>query len=242
MALAKNQFDSLVDDLRETHGANLASVILYGSAAAGDFQTNTSDYNLLIALKEIRPRDLRAAQAPMREWHRMGHPLPVYFTVSELQNAADVFPIEFHQMEKARMVLYGADVLENLKISDQFLRHQTEYEMRSKLIQLRRLYIPACQSVEKLVSLMIESLSSFTAIFRAVLILHGVEPPVTKPQILAATVKNLKIDGAPFQEILALRERGVPADFNEIAANKLFSRYMQEIEHVIEAVDRVGQS
>lgn len=240
--MIKNQFSDLVDDLRETHGANLASVILYGSAAAGDFQTNTSDYNLLIALNEIRPRDLRAAQAPMREWHRMGHPLPVYFTVSELQNAADVFPIEFHQMEKARMVLYGTDVLENLKISDKFLRHQTEYELRSKLIQLRRLYIPACQSVEKLVSLMVESLSSFAALFRAVLILRGVEPPVRKPQIIAATVKNLKIDGSSFEEILALRERGVPVAFEEVAANKLFSRYMLEIENVIDAVDNIGQS
>src|SRR3982751_4992977 len=117
MSLVQNQFSALVDDLKTTHGKNLASVVLYGSAAAGDFVTQTSDYNLLIALHEIRPKDLRAAQAPMREWQRMGHPLPVYFTVSELQNAADVFPIEFHQMEKARLVLYGEDPLENLQIS-----------------------------------------------------------------------------------------------------------------------------
>jgi hypothetical protein len=240
--MIKNQFEDFIDDLRQTHGDNLASVILYGSAAAGDFQYNTSDYNLLIALKEIRPRDLRAAQAPMREWQRMGQPLPVYFTVSELRDAADVFPIEFHQMEKARLVLYGEDVLAGLKISDQYLRHQTEYELRSKLIQLRRLYIPSSVSVENLVALMIESLSSFAALFRAVLILHGVEPPLTKPEILAATAEHLKIDGEPFQEILALRDRGVTADFDEVVANKLFSRYMREIEHVIEVVDKIGQS
>jgi predicted nucleotidyltransferase len=240
--MIKSHFDALIEDLRETHGANLASVILYGSAATGDFQTNTSDYNLLIALDEIRPRDLRAAQAPLREWQRAGNPLPVYFTVAELKEAADVFPIEFHQMERARVVLFGADVLENLTISDQFLRHQTEYELRSKLIQLRRLYIPACQSVEKLVALMTESLSSFAALFRAVLILRGVEPPVKKPEVLAATVRNLQIDGAPFEEILTLRERGVPGNFDEVAANKLFSRYMREIENVIDAVDKVGQS
>ena len=39
-------------------------------------------------------------------------------------------------MERARKVLYGADVLANLEISDEYLRHQTEYELRSKLIQL----------------------------------------------------------------------------------------------------------
>ena len=86
----------------------------------GDFVAQASDYNLLIALKEIRPKDLRAAQACMREWRRLGHPLPVYFTVAELKEAGDVFPIEFHQMERARKVLYGEDVLADVKIADTF--------------------------------------------------------------------------------------------------------------------------
>jgi predicted nucleotidyltransferase len=107
----RHQFDAFIDDLRAAHGSNLASVILYGSAATGDFVGKQSDYNLLIALREIAPKDLRAAQAPMREWSKLGHPVPVYFTVAELQDAADVFPIEFHQMERARKILYGADVL-----------------------------------------------------------------------------------------------------------------------------------
>lgn len=162
----KGQFEAFIDDLRATHGGNLASVILYGSAAKGDFVPKSSDYNVLIALHKIRPKDLRNAHASIREWHKLGHPVPVYFTVSELKNAADVFPIEFHEMEAARKVLYGTDVLENVEISDDFLRHQVEYELRSKLILLRRQYIPASQSVEGLVKLMTASLSSFAALFR----------------------------------------------------------------------------
>src|SRR5688572_25778545 len=145
---------ALVDELRATHKDNLASVVLYGSAAAGDDFELRSDYNLLIALNRITPEDLRLAQAPMREWQRLGHPLPVYFTVEELSDAADVFPIEFHQMANARVVLFGHDPFEYAKLSDANLRHQTEYELRSKLIQLRRLYIPASVSLEKLCDLM----------------------------------------------------------------------------------------
>src|SRR6266542_5958814 len=171
--------NSLLRDLQATHADNLASVVLYGSAAAGDHIELRSDYNLLITLKRITPEDLRLAQAPMREWQRLGHPLPVYFTVEELSDAADVFPIEFHQMANARIVLFGKDPFEIIKLSDLNLRHQPEYELRSKLIQLRRLYIPASTSIEKLCDLMSDSLASFAALFRAVLILYGKEAPIS---------------------------------------------------------------
>src|SRR4029078_1335945 len=165
----RHQFGAFIDDLKATHRENLASVILYGSAAAGDYVPDRSDYNILIALKKIGPADLRNAHASIREWVKMGHPVPVYFTVSELQNAADVFPIEFHQMQTARKVLYATDVLADLQITNEFLRHQAEYELRSKLILLRQQYIPASTSVDGLKRLMSDSISRFSAMFRAAL-------------------------------------------------------------------------
>src|SRR5689334_15045081 len=210
-------FDAFIDDLRSTHGKNLSSVILYGSAAAGDFVPKQSDYNILVALHKIGPIDLRNAQACVREWARLGNPVPVYFTVSELQNAADVFPIEFHQMQIARKVLYGKDVLADLQITYEFLRHQAEYELRSKLILLRQQYIPASASVEGLKRLMSDSISSFAALFRAVLQISGIEAPPTKREVVAMTAQNLKIDGAPFEKIFNIRENNFDQTLDETA-------------------------
>ncbi len=235
------EFDAFIEDLRGSHGDNLVSVILYGSAAAGDFVPRKSDYNLLIALNEIKPKDLRSAHACMREWQKMGHPVPVYFTVSELQDASDVFPIEFHFMEIARKVLYGKDVLADIKISDEFLRHQTEYELRSKLIRLRRSYIPASTSVERLVDLMADSLSNFASIFRAVLLLHGFTPPATKHEIVALTVQELKIEGNSFETIFNIRENNFAKSLTEVSANELFADYMRQIEQVINSVNGIGK-
>jgi predicted nucleotidyltransferase len=239
--IVQSSLDNLVEDLRSTHGDNLASVVLYGSAAAGDYVELRSDYNLLIALHRITPADLRLAQAPMRNWQRLGHPLPVYFTAGELSDAADVFPIEFHQMEKARVVLYGRDPFETLRISDQNLRHQTEYELRSKLIQLRRLYIPASSSAGRLRDLMSDSLSSFAALFAPVLLLHGEEPPVLKHDIVRAAARLLGLDGAVFERVFALRKGGGHAP-GERETDELFASYLAQIERVIEAVDRLEVS
>ena len=234
----KEALSGLVEDLRATHGTNLASVVLYGSAAAGDQIELRSDYNILITLNRITPEDLRQAQAPMREWQRLGHPLPVYFTVEELSDAADVFPIEFHQMANARVVLYGHDPFEFAELSNANLRHQAEYELRSKLIQLRRLYIPASVSIEKLRDLMSDSLSSFAALFRAVLMLHDQQAPVSKPDCVRATAKLLRLDPTPFERIFEFRSGGnLPTSEKEI--NDLFGAYLFQIEQVVEAVDNL---
>jgi hypothetical protein len=138
-------------------------------------------------------------------------------------------------------VLYGPDVLADLTISDKFLRLQTEYELRSKLIQLRRQYIPASTTVEGLKKLMADSLSSFAALFRAVLILNGKTPPATKAEIVAQTADVLKIDGRPFEKIFDIRENNLTVKLDETSANALFGQYMEQIENVINAVDSIGK-
>jgi hypothetical protein len=241
MKITQESLKHFVEDLRATHKENLASVVLYGSAAMGDVMAERFGLNLLVALNSITPEDLRLAQAPAREWQRLGQPLPVYFTLRELSDAADVFPIEFHQMARTRKVLYGRDPFEFVELSDQNLRHQTEYELRGKLIQLRRSYIPASASADKLAALMSESLGTFSALFRPVLILHGVEAPVAKQEAVRALVSLLNLDGETFERIFALREPSADEEaLTDKQANALFASYMQQIERVIEAVDRIS--
>ena len=233
------EFDEFVDDLKSTHKDNLCSVILYGSGAAGDFLEHESDFNLLIVLHSIRPIDLRNAHASAREWNRLGHPVPVYFTREEMMNAGDVFPIEFHYMENARKVLYGEDVFEEVSISDKYLRHQTEFELRSNLLKLRRRYIHASTSSEALMNLMADSLTSFSADFRAVLLLMGSVPPIKKHGIVRETVEKLGLHGDPFEKIFEFRENEDAEIPSEKEANELFGEYLFEIERVISAIDQI---
>ena len=52
----------LVERLQKAYGERLVSVVLYGSAAAGDHQAKFSDYNILCVLSEITPRELGAGR------------------------------------------------------------------------------------------------------------------------------------------------------------------------------------
>jgi hypothetical protein len=98
------------------------------------------------------------------------------------------------------------------------------------------LYIPTSTSVAKLSALMADSLGSFAALFRAVLILHGHEPPVSKAESVRATARLLDLDGTPFERILELRAE-FGSKLTEEQANRMFSAYLAQIERVIKAVD-----
>ncbi|HEX3143371.1 MAG TPA: hypothetical protein VHQ64_05325, partial [Pyrinomonadaceae bacterium] len=225
----------LVSDLAAVHGENLLSVTLYGSTARDE--TDDAKHDVLIVLQRIQVDDLRQAGDAVRNWTRGGQPMPVYFSREELERGADVFPIEFLQMEQARKVLHGTDPFEFVEISQANLRHQTEYELRTKCLQLRRLFFSAATSPEQLTRLMIDSLASFAAVFRAVLILHGASPPVGKQDAVHATARVLGLDVSPFDQIFDLPEK--KNRLTKADAEALFGNYLAEIQKVIDAVDQI---
>ncbi len=230
----KSRINQFVKELTAAHGDNLASITLYGSSA---FDTSRK-HDLLIVLRRMDLGDLRPAIDSIRNWTRSGQPMPVYFSQDELRRAADVFPIEFLQMEQARQVLYGSDPFESVEISHANLRHQTEYELRTKTLQLRRLYFSAARSSDQLAKLMTDSFSSFAAIFRAVLLLHRAPPPTSKADAVQATVRLLGLDSSPFDGILELKKKDA-ARLNAQDAEKLFGSYLGQIQAVIEAIDQI---
>jgi len=59
------------------------------------------------------------------------------FTVSEFLSSDDVFPIEYLDMKDGHKLLYGRDFLSEINVSDANLRHECEFDLRSKLLKLR---------------------------------------------------------------------------------------------------------
>jgi hypothetical protein len=227
----------LVDDLKRVHDGNLVSVVLYGSAVTGEHVEGRSNYNVLVVLEHITPSDLRLAQPVIDQWHREGNPLPLYFTREEMADASDVFPIEFIDMSNAHRVLYGIDPFDGLEISRRNLRHQLEYELRGKLIRLRELYIPASKDAGRLSALMVDSLSSFAVLFRHVLGLSGESVPTTKRAAIVQLTEKLRLDPAPFLNVLGIHDQGPVASLER--ATDYFAAYIAAIEAVIRRVDKL---
>ena len=88
--MAKMTLDELVSQLRAAYGDGLRSVVLYGSAAAGEHIPKRSDYNVLVIVDRLDADRLRAASAVARAWNDAGNPAPLTLTESEWRGSADI--------------------------------------------------------------------------------------------------------------------------------------------------------
>jgi predicted nucleotidyltransferase len=229
--------EEFTEKLGTVCGDNLQSVVLYGSAAAGDYSAKGSDYNLLVVLNDLQPAVLRNLAKPVEAWERAGNPVPLLFTRQRLTDAADIFPIELLDMRDARKVLFGEDVIAGIYPDTTNLRLQVERELSSALIQLRRNYLSVCGSPRRLTALLTGSLSGVLTLFRAALRLYENSVPVEKFQALEKLNGHIPVESGAFRQIQALKTGTVK--IKKVDAGQLFEEYMKSIETVVDAVDRI---
>src|SRR5271155_1597571 len=127
-----------VERIQAAAGTNLLAVILYGSAAAGDYVADHSDVNLLCVLGETSFAAIEALAPAIAWWGKQKHRAPLLMGAEEMRRSADVFSIEFLDMRRHYRVLWGEDVLKALEIPLRLHRAQVEYELREKTIVLRQ--------------------------------------------------------------------------------------------------------
>lgn len=229
--------EQFTEQLKTVCGGDLHSVVLYGSAAAGDYTAKGSDYNLLVVLNTLFPAVLRRLAGPVAAWQRAGNPPPLLFTGRRLAEAADVFPVELLDMRDARKVLFGDDVIAGLQISAANLRLQTERELRSALIQLRRSYLSAAGNSRRLAAVLTGSLSGVLALFRAALRLYESPVPTDKFQALEKLSGHLLLPVESLRRIQAVKNGKLK--LKKIDAEQLFEEYLSAIEAVVDAIDLI---
>jgi len=232
----QQKLEQLVERLRQAHGQDLVSVILYGSAATGDHHGEFSDLNTLCVLTQVTPAELGASEPVFKWWRTDGNPEPLLLSAEEVRTSTDCFPIEFHDMQERRKVLFGQDVIADLAIDKAFYRAQVEHELRAKLLRLRQKAAGVLGDKSALLRLMIESVSTFFVLSRHALLLTWISAGWQKREI-ARKLTSIGVDASPFDTLLDLREKKKQS--GDVQPESLFGSYLKQIEAVVEHVDRL---
>jgi hypothetical protein len=226
-----------VQRMQVAAGNNLVSIVLYGSAAEGEFHPEYSDLNLLCLMRNVSLAALNTTAGVMSWWRGKRHHPPLVLTPEELNASADVFSIEFSDMKQRYRVLYGEDLLRTLEVPMAHHREQLEYELREKLFLLRQHLLLAGTDEKQLWEVMLHSLSSFTTFFRHVLVEMGEQGRKHSRDAVAELSKKMSFDDSAFLQLLDIRAK--KSERGRLRASDLASRYLDAITTVATAVDRM---
>jgi predicted nucleotidyltransferase len=235
MADVQEALKSLVERLHEAARDNLDSIVLYGSAARGDFHEQHSDLNVLCILHSLRVNDL-ARVSPVVKWWTMvqGQPAPLFFSAEELRQSADVFAIELLDMQQSHRVLYGADTVAKLSVPMNLHRVQLEHEMRTVLLRLRQHVLREMESPQELAAVLAKSFSSTLTLLRHTLLAFEETPPNDAAELFARIDALTGANASAFEQVRRLRDS---RSLDKEAVLPLYDGYLTALEKVIAALD-----
>ncbi|MCX5678246.1 MAG: hypothetical protein NTY76_03965 [Candidatus Omnitrophica bacterium] len=230
-ARLKNFTAGLKDLYRDT----LISVILYGSASSGEFAKKYSNVNVMVVLDDTSLANLSKAYSIINS-RKFKMISPVFFTEGYIKSSLDVFPIEFLDITENYTILYGRDLIKGLKVDNKNLRFQCEQELKSKLINIKKLYLSTKNKTD-LENLLFKTFTSALHIMRNILRLKGIHPPYLKEEILNSAEKALGVDTAMLSKILWAKNKKMSLAYKDVDA--LLSGLVKELESIVSVVDKL---
>ncbi len=201
----------------------------------GEFHADYSDINILCVVHELSAPVLEKLAPAIKSWTKSKHPAPLIFSRTELERSTDVFAIEMLDIRERHRILYGEDILTSINVPMKLHRVQVEHSLRTKLLTLRQSYIQAVGDDNRVRRLMLDSVSTFSTLFRHTLIAMGEQPAPHKADNVKKLAERTNFDPGIFLKLLQVRER--TAKESEIEAASGFTKYLDGINTVIQAVD-----
>jgi predicted nucleotidyltransferase len=232
---ARNILDAFTQKLKDIYQNELVSIILYGSAASGEFAYKHSNINLLVVLKNASLENLDKVSGliTVPKFQVLN---PLFLTEDYIKSSLDVFPIEFLDIKENYIILYGKDILGGLEIDLKNLRFQCEQELKAKLLNLKNIYLRSKDKFALRV-LLFKYFTSITHIMRNLLRLRGKMPSYLKERVLNEVAQEFQINTDNFKKILEAKQKNLRLSYRELES--LFTILVKDLEKITDIVDKL---
>lgn len=220
-------------------GPRIESIVLYGSAATGEFDPGRSDLNLLVLLGEVDAAALSAARPLLHWWLGQGYSWPLLMGVEEFLSSADVFPMELCDIFAKHQLIHGRFDFPAPQIDPRLHRAQLEHELRTKLLRLRQKAIAVYDEPKELLRLMENSLPTFLLLLRHCLLLAGQAAGFARRENLGLAEAHFGLSGEAFRTLLDTRQ-GLLSP-RSIDSVQLFQSYLAQVQFLVHLADRLPE-
>ena len=171
-------------------GADLAAVVLFGSAADGQLRA-TSDVNLLLLLKRFDPASADVLRAPLRMANAAIDLQVMFLLERELADAADAFAVKFADIIARHRVLLGQDPFASLHANRDAVLRRLRQVLLNQQLRMRERYLLVSLNEEQLAGAIADAAGPLRSAAASLAQLEG-RPPLPGKQALEAFVETLR--------------------------------------------------
>jgi predicted nucleotidyltransferase len=136
----KLALEELITAAQKSFGANLRSLVMFGSGAEGRLRA-TSDVNLLIILKQFEQAQADLFRDPLRVAHAAAQVSAMFVLETELAAASEAFAVKFSDIARRHRVLCGENLLGQLETSRAAKIQRLKQVVLNTLLRLRERYV-----------------------------------------------------------------------------------------------------
>ena len=128
--------DDFVAAARKSLGSDLASAVLFGSAAEGALRPE-SDVNVVLVLKALPEKAVEDLRGALRLAQAAARVEVMFLLESEIAEAAEAFAVKFADIARRRRVLFGSDPFAALQVPEDALRRRLSQSLLNLMLRLR---------------------------------------------------------------------------------------------------------
>jgi predicted nucleotidyltransferase len=230
----REELKNFCSSLKELIGNDLLGLLLYGSALRDDYIPHHSDINILVLVKEVDVSLLRKVAPLVARANQRALIEPLFLTPEYIKNSLDTFPLEYLDIKRQNLLLYGEDIFSEIEVDRGDLRLQVEREWKLNYIRLQQAYLRSYNDPEALKKIMIKSFNSFTHLLSAIYYLKD-SLPEERHMVWDSLMKEFFLRKEIINYLKSLRERKEKIGKEEI--HQRFNEYFKMMERIMFALE-----
>lgn len=225
--------DKFIEELKNTLGENLVSVIAFGSQA--NVEDAKSNLNLMIVTNELTAENLYDISKPVKKWVKGKNPIPVIMNRDEWYSSFDVYAIEYADIKENYRIIYGEDLVPTISINKYFLRLQCESELKNLLLKYKNNFLMNVKSDREMKKLLNNVIKTLLVIFRSVLRLHDSAVPYRAVDIIEFASNYLSFNKIVMSKIAKVRYEN--EDYTKQELLFIEAELVKDIQNILKQVD-----
>ena len=225
--------------LKEVFAGDFLALVLYGSAAGGEYNKGISDINVLIILEKSSAAGIFKFGHSAKTLIRKNRITPIIMTREEFSTAADVFPLEYSDIMEKHVFIYGNKEILNIKINKKNLRLQLEEKLRGSVADICKILIEAGGNEKLLQKLLLQWVPLGAVLFRGLLRLKDKNAAGLDVESVFAQVESeYKISLEGFSLLNSLRQS---KKNNSVKALTVVDMLLQSLTSLVKTVDAMDK-